>query len=113
MQLNDFHEAKCPVCGGSSLVARKDEPVYIDNIVNFCGGTLTCARGCGDFEVPIFFCENPACESEATETVPVSVSKPSDETRHYCYPCYEAYIVGVQHGKMIAGQQETTLARNL
>ena len=48
------------------------------------------------------FCENPTCEAEAVKKVKVSVNKPCDETRHYCYTCYEAYMVGCQHGRKCA-----------
>jgi len=46
------------------------------------------------------YCDNPLCETEAVRTVSVSIKKPGDSTRHYCAACYEAYCVGVQHGRL-------------
>lgn len=46
------------------------------------------------------YCDNPLCEAEAVRTVSVSIKKPGDSTRHYCEACYEAYCVGVQHGRL-------------
>jgi hypothetical protein len=48
------------------------------------------------------FCDNEYCEAEAVETVKVSVNKPCDQTRQYCATCYQAYIVGCQHGRKCA-----------
>ena len=53
------------------------------------------------------YCDNPTCDAEAVETVPVTVARPSDETRNYCYTCYEAYIVGCQHGRANPFEHET------
>jgi hypothetical protein len=46
------------------------------------------------------FCANQFCESEAVETVPVSVEKAGDSERKFCTACYEAYVIGVQHGRI-------------
>lgn len=43
------------------------------------------------------FCSIEGCESPAMETVPVSENKAGDSKRHLCYPCYEAYMIGMQH----------------
>ena len=43
------------------------------------------------------WCENEGCESPAMETVETSINKAGDSKRHYCYPCYCAYMVGMQH----------------
>lgn len=45
------------------------------------------------------YCDTEGCEAEASEKVRVSVNKPHDETRNYCYTCYEVYLTGVQHGR--------------
>lgn len=45
------------------------------------------------------YCDAEGCHAEASEKVRVSVDKPHDETRNYCYSCYEVYMVGVQHGR--------------
>jgi hypothetical protein len=50
------------------------------------------------------FCQNPLCESEAVEEVPVSVEHPSDQLRALCATCYEAYTWGVQHGRISASR---------
>jgi hypothetical protein len=46
------------------------------------------------------FCDNQFCENEAVETVPVSVRHSGDSERKFCTVCYEAYIIGVQHGRI-------------
>ena len=46
------------------------------------------------------YCDNQFCESEATKTVPVSVQRAADSERHFCEACYEAYVIGVQHGRI-------------
>ena len=46
------------------------------------------------------FCDNVFCENEAVKTVPVSVKRPEDSKRKFCAACYEAYIIGVQHGRI-------------
>jgi len=46
------------------------------------------------------YCENPFCENKAVKDVPVSVDKPSDQTRSLCAACDEPYTWGVQHGRM-------------
>jgi hypothetical protein len=46
------------------------------------------------------FCDNEFCENEAVETVPVSVRQSGDSERKFCAPCYEAYVIGVQHGRI-------------
>ena len=47
------------------------------------------------------YCQNQLCENKAVEEVPVSVAKPSDQTRSLCASCEEVYTWGVQHGTMI------------
>jgi hypothetical protein len=46
------------------------------------------------------FCENVFCENEAVKTVPVSVKRPEDAERKFCAACYEAYTIGIQHGRI-------------
>lgn len=46
------------------------------------------------------FCDNVFCENEAVKTVPVSVKRPEDSERKFCAACYEAYTIGVQHGRI-------------
>jgi len=46
------------------------------------------------------YCDNYLCESEAIKTVPVSVEKAGDSERKFCAACYEAYVIGVQHGRL-------------
>ncbi|MGA9453625.1 MAG: HEPN domain-containing protein [Verrucomicrobiia bacterium] len=46
------------------------------------------------------YCDNYLCESEAIKTVPVSVEKAGDSERKFCAACYEAYVIGVQHGRI-------------
>lgn len=46
------------------------------------------------------YCQNQFCENKAVKEVPVSVEKPSDQTRSLCVACEELYTWGVQHGKM-------------
>jgi hypothetical protein len=46
------------------------------------------------------YCDNQFCESEAVETVPVSVKTAGDSDRNFCAACYEAYVIGVQHGRI-------------
>ena len=50
------------------------------------------------------FCENTWCETRAVKEVPVSVRKPSDQTRSLCATCAEVYTWGVQHGRRITQQ---------
>ena len=45
------------------------------------------------------YCENPYCENQSVNKVPVSVEKPSDQARALCAACEEVYTWGVQHGK--------------
>lgn len=52
------------------------------------------------------YCENPLCENKSVKKVPVSVDKPSDQTRALCATCEEAYTWGVQHGKMIVREEK-------
>ena len=54
------------------------------------------------------YCENQYCEAPAIKEVPVSVHHASDQKRSLCSTCHEAYIWGVQHGRM-ASQSEKTL----
>ena len=49
------------------------------------------------------YCQNPLCENKTIEEVPVSVEKPSDQTRSLCATCEEVYTWGVQHGTMFEG----------
>ena len=46
------------------------------------------------------FCDNVLCENEAVKTVPVSVKRSGDSERKFCAACYEAYTIGVQHGRI-------------
>jgi hypothetical protein len=46
------------------------------------------------------YCDNYLCESEAIKTVPVSVLRAGDSKRKFCAACYEAYTIGVQHGRI-------------
>ena len=46
------------------------------------------------------YCDNQFCENEAIKTVPVSVKRSGDSERKFCAACYEAYIIGVQHGRI-------------
>ena len=46
------------------------------------------------------YCDNSFCESEAIETVSVSVDRAGDSKRNFCAACYEAYTIGVQHGRI-------------
>jgi len=55
------------------------------------------------------FCDNPNCESPGFKEVPVSVKKPSDQTRTLCATCEEAYTWGVQHGRMTSQTKEVWL----
>lgn len=43
------------------------------------------------------YCE--LCDNRATDCVKVSENEPHDNTRTLCSTCYEAYIIGVQHGR--------------
>jgi hypothetical protein len=55
------------------------------------------------------FCDNPNCENPAFKEVPVSVRKPSDQTRTLCATCEESYGWGVQHGAMSGKVKEVWL----
>ena len=46
------------------------------------------------------FCDNQFCDSVAAKTVPVSVRRSKDSKRKFCEACYEAYVIGVQHGRL-------------
>ena len=46
------------------------------------------------------YCENSLCQNKSVKEVPVSVEKPSDQTRSLCAACEELYTWGVQHGRM-------------
>ena len=46
-------------------------------------------------------CDNPTCSRRAARQVPVSVNSLRDNYRNYCFACYEAYEVGVQHGRFV------------
>ena len=56
------------------------------------------------------YCDNYLCESEATKTVPVSVRRAGDSERKFCEACYEAYVIGVQHGRI--SQKPNAYSRN-
>ncbi len=60
------------------------------------------------------FCDNQLCESEVVKIVRVSVRRSGDSKRKFCAACYEAYVVGVQHGRLSenpsADRSETVLA---
>ena len=49
------------------------------------------------------YCQNPTCDNKAVKEVPVSVEKPSDQTRSLCASCEGVYTWGVQHGTMLEG----------
>jgi hypothetical protein len=51
-------------------------------------------------EMKTEFCDNQFCENEAVKTVPVSVRQSGDSERKFCAACYEAYTIGVQHGRI-------------
>ena len=51
-------------------------------------------------EMKTIFCDNYLCDSEAVETVPVSIRRSGDSKRKFCATCYEAYVSGVQHGRI-------------
>ena len=51
------------------------------------------------------YCDNPSCDNEATEVVPVSISADVVEFRCFCSTCSEAYNVGAQHGRFRAIRQ--------
>jgi hypothetical protein len=46
------------------------------------------------------YCDNQFCENEAVKIVPVSVKRSGDSERKFCAACYEAYTIGVQHGRI-------------
>jgi hypothetical protein len=46
------------------------------------------------------YCDNQFCENEAVKTVSVSVRRLGDSERKFCAACYEAYVIGVQHGRI-------------
>jgi hypothetical protein len=46
------------------------------------------------------YCDNQFCESEAIKKVSVSVRSGGDSERKFCGACYEAYIIGMQHGRI-------------
>jgi len=45
------------------------------------------------------YCDNQFCENEAIKTVPVSIHRSGDSKRKFCAACFEAYTIGVQHGR--------------
>ncbi len=49
------------------------------------------------------YCQNPLCENEAVNEVPVSVKKPSDRKRALCAACLKAYTWGLKQGQMATG----------
>jgi len=56
------------------------------------------------------YCDNYLCENEAAKTVPVSVRRAGDSERKFCEACYEAYVIGVQHGRI--SQKPKAYSRN-
>jgi hypothetical protein len=46
------------------------------------------------------YCDNEHCKSEAVKTAPVSVRRVGDSNRKFCVACYEAFVIGVQHGRL-------------
>jgi hypothetical protein len=56
------------------------------------------------------YCDNYLCENEATKTVPVSIRRAGDSERKFCEACYEAYVIGVQHGRI--GENSRVYSRN-
>jgi hypothetical protein len=46
------------------------------------------------------YCENSLCENEATKTVSVTIRHTGDSESKFCEACYEAYVIGVQHGRI-------------
>ena len=46
------------------------------------------------------YCDNYCCEAEAIKTVPVSIKRAGDSKRKFCGACYDAYVIGVQHGRL-------------
>ena len=46
------------------------------------------------------YCDNYFCDGEAIKTVPVSIKRAGDSKRKLCGACYEAYVIGVQHGRI-------------
>lgn len=59
------------------------------------------------------YCDNEACENEASEAVPVSVDVQTVEFRRYCHTCSEAYHTGAQHGAFRARRQLRAHAESL
>ena len=62
------------------------------------------------------YCDNQFCENEAVKTVPVSVKRSADSERKFCASCYEAYVIGVQHGRIsenpkVYSRNQTVCAR--
>ena len=51
-------------------------------------------------ELKTEYCDIQFCEAEAIEKVPVSVHRAGDSERKFCGGCYEAYLIGVQHGRL-------------
>ena len=62
------------------------------------------------------YCDIQFCEAEAVRKVPVSVRNAGDSERKFCGVCYEAYVIGVQHGRISenpkAYSEIVPLARN-
>jgi|GEM_PF-2058191 len=56
------------------------------------------------------YCDNYLCENEAIKMVPVSVRRTGDSKRKFCAACYEAYVMGVQHGRY--SENPKTYSRN-
>jgi predicted transcriptional regulator len=48
----------------------------------------------------IEFCNIQCCNAEATKKVRVSVRRAGDSERKFCEGCYEAYLIGVQYGRL-------------
>lgn len=86
---------QCKQCGHKEEVDLDDVEKLGDPLCPTC---LTVMRqpGVGDGS-----CENPGCDAYATHKVMVSVDLPGDDTRSYCYICYEAFVVGLQHARKV------------
>ena len=51
-------------------------------------------------ELETEYCDIQFCEAEAIKKTPVSVHRAGDSERKFCGGCYEAYLIGVQHGRL-------------
>jgi hypothetical protein len=46
------------------------------------------------------YCDIQFCEAKAIQKAPISVHRAGDSERKFCGGCYEAYLIGVQHGRL-------------